>query len=95
MIDYKLIGYRIKEARKQNALTQEALAEKINITDKSLSLIERGTNFVSAETLNNICMAMSVSPKVLFDFNTETPDLDYLNEINNRFQLAFYRLSIE
>ena len=47
----KNLGNRIREIRVSRSLTQEALAEKINLSAKSLSQIELGNNFVSAETL--------------------------------------------
>ena len=48
----KNLGNRIREIRISRSLTQEALAEKINLSAKSLSQIELGNNFVSAETLD-------------------------------------------
>ena len=64
----KELGNRIREIRTAHSLTQEALAEKIGLSAKSLSQIELGNNFVSAETLNLLCRALDVTPKVLFDF---------------------------
>lgn len=49
-------------------LTQEQFAERIGISPKSLSLIEIGKNFISADVLNSICENMNVTPKSLFDF---------------------------
>ena len=64
----KNLGNRIREIRISRSLTQEALAEKINLSAKSLSQIELGNNFVSAETLDDICVALNITPNVLFDF---------------------------
>ena len=64
----KELGNRIREIRTAHSLTQEALAEKIGLSAKSLSQIELGNNFVSAETLNLLCQALDVTPKILFDF---------------------------
>ena len=64
----KNLGNRIREIRISRSLTQEALAEKINLSAKSLSQIELGNNFVSAETLEEICSALNIQPKTLFDF---------------------------
>ena len=47
----KLLGQRIKELRTGKGLTQEQLTEKLNIGQRTLSKIERGNAFVSAETL--------------------------------------------
>ncbi len=62
-------GKKVKEYRIKLSLTQEELAEKIGISAKSLSQIELGNNFVSAETLDAICNALNVQPKNMFDFN--------------------------
>jgi len=64
----KNFGKRIKEIRVGLGLTQEQLAEKTNMSSKSLSQIELGNNFVSAEALDLICEALDVQPKTLFDF---------------------------
>lgn len=64
----KKFGKRIKELRTKEKLTQEQLAEMINIEERSLSKIECGENFVSADTLEKLAKALKVSPKDLFDF---------------------------
>lgn len=64
-----LFGKKIKEKRLMLQYTQEELAEKIGISAKSLSQIELGNNFVSAENLEAICGALNTSPKNLFDFS--------------------------
>ena len=65
----KNLGARIRNIRLMNSLTQESLAEKLNISAKSLSQIECGNNFVSAETLEILCKALKINPKTLFDFD--------------------------
>lgn len=64
----KQLGQKIKELRLKHSFTQETLSEKLDISPKSLSQIELGNNFVSAETLEKLCTALDVNPKVLFDF---------------------------
>lgn len=64
----KQLGQKIKELRLKHSFTQETLSEKLDISPKSLSQIEFGNNFVSAETLEKLCTALDVNPKVLFDF---------------------------
>lgn len=72
----KKLGKRIKYFRELQGLTQEQLAEKLDINCRSLSFIECGTNFVTAETLEKICDILKVTPKQLFDFEyyTENPE---------------------
>lgn len=64
----KLLGKRIKELRQKKHLTQEQLAEILNMGERNLSKIECGINFVSADTLEKLSVALKVSPKDLFDF---------------------------
>lgn len=83
----KQLGLRIKELRLSKSLTQEALAEKINISAKSLSQIELGNNFVSAETLNDLCNALNITPRNLFDFNyIDLKETDAIDEISYRLK---------
>lgn len=68
-------------------MTQDALAEKINLSDKSLSQIELGNNFVSAETLDKLCEALEVTPGVLFGFKDfESKPLNSIEEIIKRLK---------
>lgn len=64
----ELLGKRIKELRIQKRLTQEQLAEMVDMGERNLSKIECGVNFVSAETLSKIAVALGVTAKDLFDF---------------------------
>lgn len=75
----KKLGNRIREIRISRSLTQEAMAELMNISAKSLSQIELGNNFVSAETLDVMCKALNINPKVLFDFRCS--EVSYENSI--------------
>ena len=49
----KLLGERIKRLRKSRNLTQEQLAEMIEIAPRNLSRIEVGESFVTAEGLQD------------------------------------------
>ena len=64
----KLFGKKVKEKRTNLRLTQEQLAEKADISPKSLSQIELGNNFISAENLDALCKALQVMPNQLFEF---------------------------
>ncbi|MBQ2974184.1 MAG: helix-turn-helix transcriptional regulator [Clostridia bacterium] len=54
-IDYKLLGIRIKQKRKEIGKTQEVLAESLGVTVGYVSQIERGITKVNLETLSEIC----------------------------------------
>ncbi len=62
----KTLGEKIKRLRKQRNLTQEQLAEMIDIAPKNLSKIEVGANFVTAETLEKLLIALNVTTEELF-----------------------------
>ena len=69
MNNKKLLGKRIKELRKEAGLTQERLAELIDIETTSLSGIESGRHFPSLPTIEKIATNLNVEIKALFDFN--------------------------
>lgn len=58
MIDYKLIGARIKARRKYKGITQETLAEKLSVSVGYISQLERGTTKISLDMLAKISVAV-------------------------------------
>lgn len=58
-IDYKVIGNRIQTFRKKQKITQEALAEQINVSVGYISQIERGITKANLSMLAEICFALS------------------------------------
>lgn len=60
-LDYKAIGKRIKIARIKADLTQERLAELIELSPSHLSNIETGTTRVSLNTIITIANVLSVT----------------------------------
>ncbi len=77
-IDYKLIGERIKEARKKAGLSQEKLAEMIDVTTVYISRIERGGQ-INLKRLSQISIALSVSIVQLLNGTTMESE-NYLNK---------------
>lgn len=61
MIDYASMGRRIRESRKKKNLTQEQLAEKVNISPTFLSMIETGMKPGSFDTYMRIAIALDVT----------------------------------
>ena len=59
--DYKSIGKRIKTARIRLDMTQERLAEQVNLSPSHLSNIETGTTKVSLPTIIKLANALQVS----------------------------------
>ncbi len=78
----KSLGIRIKSLRKQRNLSQEKLAELVDISQNALSYIETGDNFCTAETLEKIITALGIEPSELFDFGHQKANDELLVEIN-------------
>ena len=64
-MDQKAIGNRIKSAREKKGLTQEHLAEQVNLSPMHISVIERGNKLPRLETLINIANVLDVSADIL------------------------------
>ena len=60
-LDYKAIGKRIKIARIKADLTQERLAEAVQVSPSHMSNIETGTTRVSLTTIVTIANALSIT----------------------------------
>jgi transcriptional regulator with XRE-family HTH domain len=78
----KNLGKRIKEIRKKRGYSQEKLSELVDIEQHTLSYIETGNNFCSAETLERLIKALEVDPCEIFDFSHNKNDNKLLEEIN-------------
>lgn len=61
-------GERVRVLRKQAGLSQERLAERADISVDFLSLVERGVNAPSFDTLEKLALALNVQVGELFDF---------------------------
>ncbi|MCR4771163.1 MAG: helix-turn-helix domain-containing protein [Oscillospiraceae bacterium] len=60
-LDYKAIGKRIKIARINTDMTQEALADRIGLSPSHMSNIETGSTRVSLTTIVNLANALGVT----------------------------------
>lgn len=61
MIDYLSIGKKIKENRRHMGITQETLAEKVNVSIPHISRIECGFSSPSLQTLVDICNVLDIT----------------------------------
>ena len=66
----QIFGNNLHSYRKLRGLSQEQLAEKLDISVKHLSTMETGKVFASAELIENIAKELNVSISALF----YTPD---------------------
>ncbi len=77
----KLLGKRIQEIRKSKKLTQEYVAELVGIEVVSLSNIENGKYYPTAENLEKIIKVLEVSAEKLFKFEHHKMPNDLILEI--------------
>lgn len=60
-MDLIKIGKFISTKRKENNLTQEELAEKLNITDRAVSKWERGLSLPDADKMLDLCNILDIN----------------------------------
>lgn len=68
-MDKKDVGRQLKHFRQIAGLTQEALAEKVNIHEKQISRIESGLHFPTFDNFIKILNALNIEMK---DFSSST-----------------------
>ena len=75
MSDFKkLLGKKIQIIRKSKGLTQEKLAELIDIETPSLSYLETGKYSPSIETLQKLSEVLMIEPWEFYYFNEISED---------------------
>ena len=70
----KEIGLRIKARRQKLSLTQEEVAEKLEISVKHISEVERGVAGLSVENLAKLSNILGLSLDYLVKGESEDPD---------------------
>lgn len=76
MDNKKKLCLKIKELRKRKGLTQEELAELIQMEQNSISVMESGRNFPTLGTLEKIAKVLDVNLSDFFDY-------DYIEDIDD------------
>jgi transcriptional regulator with XRE-family HTH domain len=66
-LDYSIIGERIRKARLEKKLTQENLAEKINVSVAFISRIERGNAHINLTRLSQICNILNIDEGLILN----------------------------
>lgn len=62
IMDYTEIGKRIKKRRKHLKLTQEQIAEFVEISNQHMSNIERAVSIPSTEVIMKLAIALDTTP---------------------------------
>ncbi len=83
----KDIGKRIQYIRKQRGLSQEQLAELLNIATTSLSFIETGRGFMSLQTLEKLSDILQVEPYEIFQFSSLKSNQEMYEILINKIDL--------
>ncbi len=88
MINYKLIGKRIKEVRLQQTMTQEKLAEQADVSVTYISNIECSVKKPSLEVLVNISNVLGVTVDELLAGNQLYNPTDYQTDLDEIMALC-------
>lgn len=87
MINRKEFGTTIRNARMENRLTQEKLAELLGITPVHVKQIEAGTRMPSVEVLYNIAVTLNLSVDDAF-FPEKSDDKEMLSKIERILRIC-------
>lgn len=79
----KQLGYKIKRLRRQKGYTQEQLAEMADISTRSLSGIESGENFMTAQTMEKLMYCLNIGIEELFSAEHLKTTEELISEIDN------------
>ena len=82
----EILGKNIKQYRILRGFSQEEFAEKIDISQQTLSRIECGKNFLTAETLEKILSVLGVKINELFVYEEEYSSDNVLEDIEKYLQ---------
>lgn len=74
-----MIGNKIKNIRELKNLTQEYMAEKLDISQAAYSKLEKGDIKVSSDKLSQIASILDVKPEDITSFDSQK----YFNSFNN------------
>ena len=82
----KLLGKRLQEIRKSKNFTQEKLAELIDVETSSISNIEVGKYYPTAENLDKILKVLDLKPCDIFMFESFQPQEELITEMIEAMQ---------
>jgi len=79
----KLFGTRLKELREEQGLTQENLAEMMDVEYQTINRIENGVYFTSYTNLEKLAKIFKVSINELFNYSHKKKKPLLIKEIND------------
>ena len=93
-MNQELIGKFIAECRKKKNLTQEQLAEKLNISKNAVSKWERGLNMPDISIMQELCSILDISLNELFNGEKKSSDVGLINYLKEEKRKRKKRLII-
>ena len=66
-MNYRLMGAKLRKARKRMRMTQEQAAEHIDMSVSFIGHIERGSRIPSVETIVRLCRLYHVNADIILD----------------------------
>lgn len=85
-------GERLKEARKTAGFTQRQLADKIEVSNTSISNWEKGVSCPDPDTIQHLCWALNVQPN--YFFSMDPPHVtNFMLDHQNGHQVTLPQLS--
>ena len=84
------IGEQVRQVREQAKLTQEQLAERIDVSPQYVSTLERGVVGISLATLKRLCVTVGVSSdRILFGLQKRDRGTQLANMCNDLTEEQF------
>jgi transcriptional regulator with XRE-family HTH domain len=83
----KKLGKRIQYLRQQRGLSQEKLAEALNIATTSLSHIETGRGFMTLSTLEKLANILNLEIYEIFQFSSIKTNDEMYNYICKKLSI--------
>jgi transcriptional regulator with XRE-family HTH domain len=87
MLNRKEFGAAIRNARLENKLTQEKLAELLGVTPVHIKQLEAGSRMPSLELLHNIAVTLNFSVDGAF-FPADEKNMDMLDKLQRKLNLC-------
>ena len=82
----QILGNNIKHYRQLKGYSQEEFSEMLNISQQTLSRIERGINFLTAETLEKIPPILEINPYELLMNEEDYSTINIVEDIEKHLK---------
>src|SRR5688500_17669689 len=77
---YAEVGRRVRQAREERGLTQEALGSLVSLTRTSVTNIEKGRQKILTHTLVDLAVALQTSPTKLLPEQGSAPEYNAIDQ---------------